>query len=48
MLLTHDVELPHAHPDHRLSLALKRMGSSGLNVLLVSRANVMCVNCWGW
>ena len=34
-------ELPHVHPDHSLSLALERMGSSGLNVLpVVSRANV--------
>lgn len=33
--------LPHVHPDHSLSLALERMGSSGLNVLpVVSRANV--------
>ena len=29
------------HPDHSLSLALERMGTSGLNVLpVVSRANV--------
>ena len=34
-------ELPHVHPDHSLSLALERMGTSGLNVLpVVSRANV--------
>ncbi|MEO8028876.1 MAG: chloride channel protein, partial [Bryobacteraceae bacterium] len=34
-------EMPHVHPDHSLSLALERMGSSGLNVLpVVSRANV--------
>ena len=34
-------ELPHVHPDHSLSLALERMGSSGLKVLpVVSRANV--------
>jgi CIC family chloride channel protein len=34
-------ENPHVHPDHSLSLALERMGSSGLNVLpVVSRANV--------
>jgi CIC family chloride channel protein len=33
-------KLPHVHPDHTLSLALERMGSSGLNVLpVVSRAN---------
>jgi CBS domain-containing protein len=33
-------ELPHVHPDHSLSLALERMGTSGLNVLpVVSRAN---------
>jgi CIC family chloride channel protein len=33
--------LPHVHPDHSLSLALERMGASGLNVLpVVSRANV--------
>ena len=32
---------PHIHPDHSLSLALERMGTSGLNVLpVVSRANV--------
>lgn len=31
----------HVHPDHSLSLALERMGTSGLNVLpVVSRANV--------
>jgi CIC family chloride channel protein len=34
-------QLPHVHPDHSLSLALARMGSTGLNVLpVVSRANV--------
>jgi CIC family chloride channel protein len=34
-------ELPHVHPDHSLSLALERMGASGLKVLpVVSRANV--------
>ncbi len=34
-------ELPHVHPDHSLSLALERMGTSELNVLpVVSRANV--------
>jgi CIC family chloride channel protein len=34
-------QLPHVHPDHSLSLALERMGSTGLNVLpVVSRANV--------
>jgi len=34
-------QLPHVHPDHSLSLALERMGASGLNVLpVVSRANV--------
>jgi len=34
-------KLPHVHPDHSLSLALERMGSSGLNALpVVSRANV--------
>jgi CIC family chloride channel protein len=33
-------ELPHVHPDHSLSLALERMGTSRLNVLpVVSRAN---------
>jgi CBS domain-containing protein len=33
--------LPHVHPDHSLSLALARMGSSGMNVLpVVSRANL--------
>ena len=36
-----ELEYPHVHPDHSLSLALERMGSSGLNVLpVVSRANV--------
>jgi CIC family chloride channel protein len=34
-------EFPHVHPDHSLSLALERMGTTGLNVLpVVSRANV--------
>jgi CIC family chloride channel protein len=34
-------ELPHVHPDHHLSLALERMGASGVLVLpVVSRANV--------
>lgn len=34
-------EFPHVHPDHSLSLALERMGATGLNVLpVVSRANV--------
>jgi CIC family chloride channel protein len=33
--------LPHLHPDHNLSLALERMGTSGLNVLpVVSRADM--------
>jgi CIC family chloride channel protein len=32
---------PHVHPDHSLSVALERMGNTGLNVLpVVSRANV--------
>lgn len=35
------LELPHVHPDHSLSLALERMGLSGLKVLpVVSRANI--------
>jgi chloride channel protein, CIC family len=35
------LEHTHVHPDHSLSLALERMGSSGLTVLpVVSRANV--------
>jgi CIC family chloride channel protein len=35
------LELPHVHPDHSLSLALERMGSSGLHVLpVVSRADI--------
>jgi CIC family chloride channel protein len=35
------LDLPHVHPDHSFSLALERMGSSGLSVLpVVSRANV--------
>jgi len=34
-------DIPYVHPDHSLSLALERMGASGLNVLpVVSRANV--------
>jgi len=34
-------ELAHVHLDHSLSLALERMGASGLNVLpVVSRANI--------
>lgn len=34
-------KLPHVHPDHSLSLALERMGASGLNALpVVSRGNV--------
>jgi len=34
-------DLPHVHPDHALSQALERMGTSRLNVLpVVSRANV--------
>jgi CIC family chloride channel protein len=34
-------EFPHVHPDHRLSLTLERMGTTGMNVLpVVSRANV--------
>ena len=34
-------ELPHVHPDHSLSVALERMGATGLGVLpVVSRANV--------
>jgi chloride channel protein, CIC family len=33
--------IPHVYPDHSLSLALERMGASGLNVLpVVSRANL--------
>ena len=33
--------LPHVHPDHNLSIALERMGSTGLHALpVVSRANV--------
>lgn len=42
LLGTTDVDkLPHVHPDHSLSLALERMGSTGMNVLpVVSRANV--------
>jgi CIC family chloride channel protein len=36
-----DGDVPHVHPDHSLSLALERMGRSGVNVLpVVSRANV--------
>jgi len=34
-------KLPHVHPDQSLSLALERMGTTGLHVLpVVSRANV--------
>jgi chloride channel protein, CIC family len=34
-------EFPHVHPDHTLSLALERMGTTKLHVLpVVSRANV--------
>jgi CIC family chloride channel protein len=34
-------EFPHLHTDHSLSLALQRMGASGLHVLpVVSRANL--------
>jgi chloride channel protein, CIC family len=33
-------QLPHVHPDHSLSVALERMGATGLNLLpVVSRAN---------
>jgi chloride channel protein, CIC family len=33
--------VPHVHPDHSLSLAMERMGQSGVNVLpVVSRANI--------
>ena len=33
--------IPHVHPDHSFSLALERMGSSGMNILpVVSRANL--------
>jgi CIC family chloride channel protein len=40
-LLPASNQLPHLHPDHSLSLALERMGTSGFNVLpVVSRANV--------
>lgn len=35
-----DHEMSHVHPDHSLSLAMERMGRTGLNVLpVVSRAN---------
>jgi CIC family chloride channel protein len=35
------LDFPHVHPDHSLSLALERMGATGLNVLpVVSRADV--------
>lgn len=40
--LTHSTadRLPHVHPDHSLSVALERMGATGLNLLpVVSRAN---------
>lgn len=34
-------EFPHVHPDHTLSLALERMGTTKLHVLpVVSRADV--------
>ncbi len=34
-------DVPHVHPDHSLSFAMARMGTSGINVLpVVSRANV--------
>jgi chloride channel protein, CIC family len=40
-LLNDEPESAHVHPDHSLSLALERMGSSGLRTLpVVSRANV--------
>lgn len=40
-LLSSETESAHVHPDHPLSLALERMGSSGLRALpVVSRANV--------
>ena len=40
-LLPASSEFHHLHPDHSLSLALERMGTSGFNVLpVVSRANV--------
>ncbi len=40
-------KLPHVHPDHSLSLALERMGSTGLNILpVVSRANVRELREW--
>jgi CIC family chloride channel protein len=40
-LLGDELESAHVHPDHTLSLALERMGSSGLRALpVVSRANV--------
>ena len=36
-----DERAPHVHPDHSLSVALERMGTTGLNVLpVVSRANL--------
>jgi len=36
-----DERPPHVHPDHSLSVALERMGTTGLNVLpVVSRANL--------
>ncbi len=31
---------PHVHPDHSLDLALERMGSTGFDLLPVSRANI--------
>jgi len=37
---SHAEDRAHVHPDHSLSVALQRMGSSGINVLpVVSRAN---------
>jgi len=39
--LLNDGAMPHLHPDHSLSIALERMGASGLKLLpVVSRANV--------
>ena len=38
---SYDLGSVHVHPDHTLSVALERMGSSGLRTLpVVSRANV--------
>jgi len=40
-LLQDELKFAHVHPDHPLSLALERMGSSGFRALpVVSRANV--------